>query len=289
MLCMPTANDVGRMLEDAVYLIEKSILESLPEYREDLFTLEPRKRVIVDGVTHEFDLWIKADRPHGYESIFVFECKNRRAPVTKNDILVFSAKLRAVQATRGFIVSTAFSRDARAQAVKDERLTLVTVETVSAANPSWLAARFYVPQTFDTYLEIKSHTGEYVSDWPQEGFDRAHIVVAGKNIPFREYMQGWLAELLNAQNTRLLTAGLSAGLYSWTFIEERKFKPGKFVLGDRQISRLELVVKGSTAIVEPMLQVRFDVATRGRAHVLVPVEYPNGMKITLQWVTTKNL
>jgi hypothetical protein len=39
-LHMPNASDKGRQLEDAVLLIEQTILETFPGYRNDVFTIE---------------------------------------------------------------------------------------------------------------------------------------------------------------------------------------------------------------------------------------------------------
>lgn len=59
--------DIGRQLEDAVYLIEEGILKSFPSYEKDVFTIMPRKRVVVAGVRHEVDLWVSVDHGAGYK------------------------------------------------------------------------------------------------------------------------------------------------------------------------------------------------------------------------------
>jgi hypothetical protein len=56
----------------------------------------------------------------------VFECKNWQDKVGKNDIIVFSEKVKATNAQRGFFVAKSFTKDAVAQAEKDPRLELLT-------------------------------------------------------------------------------------------------------------------------------------------------------------------
>ena len=61
----------------------------------------------------------------GYNSFFIFECKNWQEAVGKNEIIVFSEKADAVQAQGGFFVAKSFTADAQAQAKKNPRITLL--------------------------------------------------------------------------------------------------------------------------------------------------------------------
>ena len=128
---MAAESSIGREFEDAVRLIEESILKRSPGYRKDLFVLEPRKRVHHRGVVHEIDLYVTVDHENGYRSIFIFECKARKEPVSKNDILIFAAKVSAVQAQAGFFVAPVFGKYARAQAVLEPRVELLDAKIVS--------------------------------------------------------------------------------------------------------------------------------------------------------------
>src|SRR5689334_20905416 len=59
----------------------------------------------------------------GYTVTFIFECKNWEDAVGKNEIIIFSEKIDAVSAQRGYFVAKSFTRDAEAQALKDPRMT----------------------------------------------------------------------------------------------------------------------------------------------------------------------
>jgi hypothetical protein len=48
----------GRSLEDAVHAIETVILQSSPSFHDKSFKIEARKRVTVDGVHHEIDIFV---------------------------------------------------------------------------------------------------------------------------------------------------------------------------------------------------------------------------------------
>ncbi len=119
------SNMKGRALEDAVHAIETVILATVPGLQEDSFTIETRRRITVGGVLHKIDIWVETAVAKGYSSIFIFECKNQRRAVGKNDIAVFSEKVDAVRATHGYFVAKSFTKHAKAQAKKDPRMTLL--------------------------------------------------------------------------------------------------------------------------------------------------------------------
>lgn len=51
----------GNALEDAVHLIEQTILSNNPATRDAVIMIEPKKIVIVDGVKHEIDIIVTID------------------------------------------------------------------------------------------------------------------------------------------------------------------------------------------------------------------------------------
>ena len=115
----------GHALELAVHAIEAVILASSPSLQGQPFTVERRKTVTVSDVHHEIDIYVTMGAAKGYESIFIFECKNWADPVGKNDVIILSEKIDAAVAQRGYFVAKQFTKDARAQAAKDPRITLL--------------------------------------------------------------------------------------------------------------------------------------------------------------------
>jgi hypothetical protein len=133
-------DEKGRELEIAVEAIEAVILESSPSLLGQPFQIERRKRINVDDVHHEIDIFVQVGAAKGYESTFIFECKNWEAPVGKNEIIVFSEKIDATVAQRGYVVAKGFTKDAFAQAAKDPRITtLYAIERSQHGSPGWFS------------------------------------------------------------------------------------------------------------------------------------------------------
>jgi hypothetical protein len=128
-MSLTTPQVKGNALEDAVHLIERTILQNNPATKDAVITIEPKKIIIRDGVKHEIDIFITIDNGKGYESIFIFECKNWEKAVGKNEIVVFSDKINAVQAQKGFFIAKSFGKYAVAQAKKDKRIELLIAST----------------------------------------------------------------------------------------------------------------------------------------------------------------
>ena len=95
-----TPDEKGWELEIAVEAIEAVILESSPSLLGQPFKIQRRKRINVGDVHHEIDIFVQVGAAKGYESTFIFECKNWEAPVGKNEIIVFSENLVDQQVLR---------------------------------------------------------------------------------------------------------------------------------------------------------------------------------------------
>lgn len=118
----------GFLLEGIVSQLEGFILRQSPVLAEHAFKMERNKIICVEGVHHEIDLYVTVDAAEGYTSIHIFECKNWKRPVGKNEIVEFAEKIRAVQAARGTIVARGFTSDATAQARKEPRIGLLKMK-----------------------------------------------------------------------------------------------------------------------------------------------------------------
>src|ERR1035438_4783055 len=121
-----TPGEKGHALEIAVETIEAVILASSPSLQGQPFTVERRKTITVGDVHHEIDIYVTVGAAMGYESIFIFECKNWADPVGKNEPIIFSEKIKAAVAQRGYFVAKEFTKDALGQAAQDPRMTTLT-------------------------------------------------------------------------------------------------------------------------------------------------------------------
>src|SRR5260370_13954927 len=128
----------GSDLEKAVELIQNAILTASSPPKEKAFTIERRKIIIVAGVRHEIDVWVEIDAGKESRTVFIFECKNWQDKVGKNEIIIFSEKIKVAQAKRGFFVAPSFTSDAEAQCRLDpgmERLVSREASTLFSSLP----------------------------------------------------------------------------------------------------------------------------------------------------------
>src|SRR6266496_4769736 len=133
----------GDALEDAVHFIEMAILDADPDSIDSPITIERKKIVTIQGVRHEIDIYITINNGKGYLSTFIFECKNWKNKVDKDEIIVFARKVADVRATKGFFVARRVTSDAIAQAERDA-VEILTADDVVDALPPFLE-NFHLP------------------------------------------------------------------------------------------------------------------------------------------------
>ena len=122
----PTSKQKGDALEAAVGAIESCIISAFPSYSENTFKIEGNKVLRIKGVRHEIDVYVTVELGNGYSSLFIFECKNKASKVDKNDIVIFSEKIAACGAQKGYFVAKTYTSDAVAQAALDKRMQLLS-------------------------------------------------------------------------------------------------------------------------------------------------------------------
>lgn len=103
--------------------------------------VKPRKRQRIRGVLHEFDLWISVQDV----GIFLIECKDwEKRRVGKNDVIVFSEKMRETKAVGGYIVARTFTRDAKARARLHRGLKLQVMNQDIESLAAWFGGFHFV-------------------------------------------------------------------------------------------------------------------------------------------------
>ena len=115
----------GNELEEAIETIQRIIFERNPALKHANYFLEPQKIIFSNGVSHEIDLYANIDLGDGHRFIEIFECKNWNKKISKNEIIVFSEKIKALNANRGYFIAKEFSKDAYNQAKTDGRIDIV--------------------------------------------------------------------------------------------------------------------------------------------------------------------
>lgn len=271
-LVMTTSSERGEILEAAVRAIETVILKESPALREDTFVIESRKIVSVAGVRHELDLFVTVDHGHDYKAVFIFECKNwSSSPVGKNEIIVFSEKIRAVQAQRGFFVAKSYTGDAEAQAKMDPRISLLTVtEHDPVSTPVPLHFHLVGPISADAHVEFL-RPGSSGRELVPVDSASAQLNVMGEEVDFNLYVRDWISQLCNESANGFPSAVLPEGEYDRPVSASRKFSRGGFILNGHEIESAELRVMVKLRVIRPPVVSHFEVATRGRSISLAPV------------------
>lgn len=122
------SNQKGSFLEDAVESIEKMILTEIHEDKIEDIDVTKRKIIIHKGVKYEIDIYAKVMMKKGYDSIFVFECKNwDSVTIPPKEIYYFDRKIQITNAQKGFFVGTKFTESAINMGILLPRVELVTI------------------------------------------------------------------------------------------------------------------------------------------------------------------
>lgn len=274
----------GDALEDAVRAIENAILSAAPGYAEGTFAIQGKRIFNAGGVRHEVDIHVTASLPVGYDAVFIFECKNWSSKVGKNELIVFSEKIAMAGAQRGFFVAASFTRDARAQAKKDQRIQLLTASHFEPVT------RVEFPQLHllnigATEAQV-TFTGFGTKPVRQLDLNGQIFTVNGQAHPAPEYMNQLTAKIRDSHMKRLASDSMSEGRHKVSFADVVDFEAGEALLGNAPIKCV--AVKGVTDIsltLGSVLSV-FEVETRGR--LLVVGASCNGIELRAEVVQITN-
>lgn len=265
----PTARQKGDTLENTVREIESAILHTAPGFSEGTFRIQSKRIVVSDGVRHEIDLYVTAALPTGYEAIFVFECKNWQDKVGKNDIIVFSEKVKATNAQRGFFVAKSFTKDAVAQAEKDPRLELLTAAEL---DPSSVLVP---PNLISTHI-ITGSVNVVFGGFGSTGLppftpnlSNASFSVDGIPIVAADYIQEWTKKVRDDRVARFPWDTVPEGVHIVDFADERRFAEGSAFLDGRPVRNITLNGTTEVQLDRAVVVSVFEVKTRGR---LITVE-----------------
>lgn len=225
---MATANEKGASLEEAVIAIESFILRSSPALTQNIFNIISRKILIVDGVRHEIDVWVEIEISEEYKLIYIFECKNWTDKVGKNEIIIFSEKIRVSRAQKGIFVAKSFTSDAVNQANLDPRIELViATEYDPTFTPRPL--NFHIVHTEIILAKVRL-TAEYVVSQDHiknclANVQSESIILAGRSIYFKQFAEDW-ARVVADEYTKLLNYKLlENNLHEIELTDVRLFLP----------------------------------------------------------------
>lgn len=259
-----TPHEKGIDLEDAVHAIETVILESSPALRKQPFIIESRKRLCASGVHHEIDIFVTVEIAQGYQAIYVFECKNWQESVGKNEIIVFSEKIKAASAQRGYFIARSFTKDAAAQAVADPRITLLIAAEHSPAT-TIVPSDFHVTSQVSSQYRVECSLAN-APEWrkgPSAIFDQM-FNVNGQGVSAQTYFADWLGELYQKGMRTLGSARLAVGVHPLAVREVRAFDPKECTVGGIPLLQLTMEAEFGVEIFRPLVMSHYEVAHRGR-------------------------
>jgi hypothetical protein len=283
---MTTPAERGDALEAAVAAIETHILRTSPALREKTFLIESKKIINVGGVHHEIDIFVTIELGQRYQSVFIFECKNWEDAIGKNEVIVFSEKIAAAQAQRGFFVGKSFTKDAQSQAAKDPRvILLVASEHDPAAAP--------VPFGFHGVISIPQHSeatffrrGRTHSELTSIDVSTAEAKLLGEVIDLRQYMLTWAEKTCSDDLLRFRSERLPEGTYDRAADSEREFAPGTLSLNGLDMERATISIGYKVKVVRPAVISYFEVESRGHSLLFSPVQLPTGSTMQMRLISS---
>jgi hypothetical protein len=259
-----TPQQKGNALEAAVLAIEVLILRTSPNVKERTYLIESKKHINVGGVHHEIDVFVTFDLGHGYNPVYIFECKNWKEAVGKNEIIVFAEKISAAGAQRGFFVAKSFTADAVAQANKEPRMELVVA---AEHDPASTILPFRYQSTFTKPTHIKA----VFSRWGKPGtnslkYDLSQAVATlnGNSLNLLDYMNAWVSEATNESMRTFPSGTLADGTYLRECESDRTFADGFFIVNDINIGTARISVQFEIYLVRPAVKSHFEINGRGR-------------------------
>ncbi len=279
----------GNSLERAVEFIEKTILATNPSLRGAKFEIETKKKVNNGGARYEIDLFVQIDQGFGYKSIFIFECKNWEAKVSRNEITEFSEKIKITKAQKGFFIAKGYTSDAEARA-KQDNIDLLYVDD----NPIDLS----FPQ-FDFFNKINKiiaievrgfgviddlKTNREVIDW-----ENCIVKYKDRDGKFKDFITLLTEEMASEIMKDDKLNNLVTGKHSFESEKEFLFQKGELFIKEpslyREIEKVKIKVVFETELIRPKVVFRIDVLTRGRFIEYEAVKTSTGGEVKFEMVT----
>ena len=262
-----TPQEKGNQLEDAVRLIERTILNSKPELKDSTFLIETKKIFVVDGVRHEIDVYVEIDLGHGYKSVFIFECKNWKDPVGKNELIIFSEKLKITNAQKGYFTAKKFTKDAKNQSSKDSKIELLEVGTdnsILMSFPDFHSIERDRSQVKTNVNFIRRGAENKDIEYQPLSLDACQVELKGKSIDVKQYLNDKVSEIIESRINNEPTHRLPEGIYNYEYKETLFYDPMSLLVKGIDVERLELDITFSLRVIRPKIKYAFEVGQRGK-------------------------
>jgi hypothetical protein len=279
-----TPRQKGDALESAVKAIEQSILRMAPNAAGRNFTIECKKLIKVGDVPHEIDAYVTVHFAPKYDSVFIFECKNWEGPVDKNEIIIFSEKIAASKATHGYVVAKLFTSGAKAQAEKDKRITLLTVEEHDPLLSGFLSS---APRGL-TLTPVAVGFNVIAKDGSRLKAPDPSTLVSyrGGQKAIGELLRSWANEAAAQGRPDQLLDKLGPGEHQVGLNFERMFTDGELEIFGKDVQKISAGGDFTVFIFHHVIEYSFDVKSRGRVISFASVPLPDGSVVKSKIVIT---
>jgi len=278
--------DKGNELETAVEFIETAILRNCPDLSEGSFKIERNKIITVSGVRHEIDLMVTVTLDTRYVCYFIFECKNWSRPCSKNEVIIFAEKVRAVGAQRGFLVSTGFTGDAIAQSQTSERVECIITDSSFPVHSVIAECQFrYLYSHIDLnkckpYVECfpiphgSLPTNAFQINSEKYIFEPDSVRLAKWNnleMPLNAMLAKIIQDMVDNNMKNENTSDMADAFYVYSRHLTREFARGDFTFSDFDVAFLAVDCCWHVILYRPAILSRYDVKTRGRVYNYEPI------------------
>jgi hypothetical protein len=260
---MNNSLEKGNSLEHAVRAIETAILDVSPTLNRNKFLIDSKRIVSIAGVHHEIDIWVEVDIGNDYKSIFIFECKNWEEKVGKNEIIVFSEKIKAVQAQKGFFVAKSYTKDAEAQSNSDPRIKLLFA---TQHDPGPAPFEFHCVSKELKHIDIQFSERSQNRHRNRTPIDikTANAILSNEKIDFMKYTEEWANVISDARLKTFDSATLKEGVYPLEAKDTRIFRHRELKINNSFPDSASLKVIFNVQIVRPKVISDFEITSRGR-------------------------
>ena len=278
-MLMITPQEKGDSLENAVAAIEEVILKSSAGMGRNP-TVEKKKIITVNGVRHEIDVYVTADLAPGYKPIFIFECKNWKEAVGKNEIIIFSEKIDASHATSGCFVAKSYTTDAVNQAKSDPRITLLlAAEYDPVSGPE--VFQFFTRLPEMTNLDVTMFKrGSMGLDPKLVSIETAQLECSGLPVYLPMQVNIWSMIVCENDLMSFFDEPVPAGVYYRVVDGNLHFDVGMVHLNNEDVERLAFHVEYKVTVTPVPVVSHFEVMSRGRCITFAPQLIGND---TMQW------
>lgn len=166
----------GESLERAVEAIEHAVLKYEPSLKNVEYTITRRKIVFFEGANHEIDLHLEFHLAKHHNSVFIFECRNRKEKVDKNDVIILDEKAIACGAQKAFLIARSFTTGAEQKTESPRsRVVLLKAKNLLAGDAEFKLPSIKQTSHADVKMEIAfiyddglPDEGDITSDLPEE-------------------------------------------------------------------------------------------------------------------------